>query len=141
MQSPAQPTAIITIALQQFRALGGIFPITASFSLDPSSAPLFSLNGKSIVVHTFGPTALTFQLPDPGYVLLGVAFEADGTSRPSSGRTQFPLVKIQRSVAGSSLTVEDEGGTAAPFSYLLLVQATATGEIGVIDPSIENEPQ
>lgn len=142
MQSPNQPNATVNVAIQQFRPLGGIFPITATFALDPSTPqPLFELRGKSIIVHTMAPTSITFQLNDPNYVLLGVAFEADGTATPSSGRGQFPQITIQRSPGGSSLQVQDQGTTQNPYSYLLLVQQVATGEIGLIDPSIENEPQ
>lgn len=142
MQSPNQPNATVNVAIQQFRPLGGIFPITATFALDPSTPqPPFELRGKSIIVHTMAPTSITFQLNDPNYVLLGVAFEADGTATPSSGRGQFPQITIQRSQGGSSLQVQDQGTTQNPYSYLLLVQQVATGEIGLIDPSIENEPQ
>jgi hypothetical protein len=141
MQSPNQPNATVNVSIQQFRPLGGIFPITATFQLDPSTPPVFELSGKSIIVRTMTPTSITFQLADSNYVLLGVAFEADGTATPSSGRAQFPQITIQRTQKGSSLQVQDQGTTPTPYSYLLLVQQIATGEIGVIDPSIENEPE
>jgi hypothetical protein len=74
--------------------------------------------------------------------LLGVSFVANTSSSLTDlGRGEFPLVTITRSnTAGSTLTVEDQNQTEAPYDYVLLVQTVAGGSIGIIDPFIRYKP-
>jgi len=140
-QSPAPIPATITIDIQQFRSLGGVFPITCGFSLTQGDPNIFVLDGKNIYIRVpLGQAVqLTFALPDPGYVLLGIAYESS-TGSSSTGRTQFPTITLNRSPRGCTMVVTDSGASQASYDYVILVQNALTGEIGIIDPVIENQP-
>ncbi len=99
-------------------------------------------DGKlTVTVPVNTEVQIDYQLPDPRYVLLGIAFNPNG---PGAGRQEFPTVTLNRTVAGSTMSVLDESLPASQgvdYTYVILVQQVATGFIGMIDPDIENEPQ
>ncbi|MDP2138774.1 MAG: hypothetical protein Q8J74_13070 [Candidatus Didemnitutus sp.] len=105
----------------------------------------FSLHGETLTVSTAAgvATTLVFQLPDPGYVLLGVAFNPDLAGTPK-GRQEFPLVAISRALPMSQLTLTDAGlglFNGQAFNYVIIIQQISSGAIGLIDPVIINEPE
>lgn len=132
------PNATLTIQIDQFRPLGGVFPITATLALTAGDPTIFTLVSNELKIRSTQPTQITFSLPDPGHTLLGVAFDYVG-NQVRLGVNEFPTVLVQRGSQGSSLTVTDQGQVQGPYAYLLLVQSLRTGEIGVIDPSIDND--
>jgi hypothetical protein len=147
MQQKAQGpvTAFIQVTIMQFRPLGGVFPISAVFRT-PNPTPGVTVVNGNIVVKTGAPTNLVFQLGDPAYVFTGAAFD---TKSPDTdvGAVEFPLVTINRSPSSNlppnCLSVMDANLQAnynKSYSYVLLVQNTVTGEIGIIDPNIRGEP-
>jgi hypothetical protein len=104
--------------------------------------PVFSVNGESIVITVpRGYTSvvqLTYQLPDTRYVLLGAAYWGPNGG---VGRVLFPAISVSRDLYGSQMTVTDSCTKAfnnLDFSYVILVQEVTTGNIGLIDPDIEN---
>jgi len=134
-------TATINVTINQFRPLGGVFPISAVMELAAPQDGIKPLDG-SIVVKSGQPATLVFQLTNPAYVFAGVAFDTS-IAEVDVGTTEFPRVVIDRDPKRNRLSVidanlsEDSGKT---YNYILLVQNTATGEIGIIDPPITNEP-
>lgn len=135
-------TATLGIAINTFRPIGGVYSINATMTLlqaDPPEA--FSFDGTTLIIKLPAgtPVELNYQLPDPDYALLGVAFNpVDG----GVGRKEFPSIAIERDLVGSEMTVldaslaEDEN---VDYFYVILVQQVSTGDIGVIDPDIESE--
>jgi hypothetical protein len=72
-------------------------------------------------------------------MLLGVAFKS-----PSGdvGQMEFRDVSINRDAYGSQMTVTDScihECDHVTYSYVILVQETATANIGLIDPDVETE--
>lgn len=148
-------TATVAIAVNQFVPMNGV--IGQSPSIDATISPprdtspdaptgVFSGDGETIVVSLpkgyEGSVQLTFQLPNPSYVLLGVAFFPTPTPKGMSvGQREFRTVVINRDPSGSQMTVTDSclkalGGIN--FEYVILVQDVASGGVGLIDPDIEN---
>jgi hypothetical protein len=139
-------TALININVTQFRPLGGVFPVSAVFTM-PNPVPGISVTDGNIIVQNQGPANLIFQIADPAYVFIGAAFD---TRAPDTdvGSCEFPIISINRSPATNlppnCLSVLDanlQRNANKSYSYVLLIQSTATGEIGLIDPSIINEPR
>lgn len=139
-------TALISIAITQFRPLGGVFPISCLMT-QPQTTPGVTVVDGNVVITTTGPVNLIFQLGDPAYVFTGAAFD---TKVPDTdvGTLEFPLVTINRSPANSlpanCLSIIDANlpqNINRAYSYVLLVQSTVTGEIGIIDPMIITEPR
>ena len=133
--------ATITIKINQYRPLGSVFPISAAMTMPKT--PGISFDGESIIINEKVPAELTFKIPNNKFVLLGVAFAANMRRRSGTnlGQGEFPTVTINRSSQkGSSLTVLDENKSTLPFDYVLMVQSTADGSIGVIDPFIRYQP-
>lgn len=142
MQIQGTPSISVTLAVTvaQFRPLGGVFPITATYAI-VSASPGVTVTGADITIQSSQPATVAFQLTDPAYVFVGATFDAD-VSGTQVGTTEFPLITINRTSLGNTLTVADanvakDAGTA--YNYILLVQNTATGEIGIIDPMIVSD--
>jgi hypothetical protein len=137
---PPMTVATLQLTISKFRPIGGVFPITASMVLNPPVSGI-SIDGKNVTIQLpAGPLQLNFTLNDPDHVLLGVAF-ASNVMLGSIGRSTFPTILINRTAEGSSMTVTDQNSKDARYDYVILVQSLASGEIGLIDPAIENEPE
>lgn len=139
-------SAIINVAVTQFRPLGGVFPISSVFT-QSQPVPGIAVSNGNITVTIPGPVTLIFQLSDPVYVFVGAAFDNEAPDA-DVGAFEFPMVTITRSPAGNlppnSISVVDanlQQNLNTNYSYVLLVQNTVTGEIGIIDPNIVGEPQ
>lgn len=143
--SSTQPiTATIALSQIQFQPWSPGNYTTAQFTLI-GEVPGVTLEGENITVAVPPDQTvyLAFQLADPDYVLLGIAFNP-GESDVSRGRKEFPLVTVQRSVQNSQLTVMDKSMALfynVNFAYVILLQEVSSGLIGVIDPDIINEPE
>ena len=146
-------TATVLIAIEEFVPMTGVVGQSPSIaatispprdtSAQPAPVPVFSGDGESILITVpkgyVGSVQLTYQLPDPRYVLLGVAFKGPNGG---VGRVEFRAIGIERDIYGSQLTVTDACMNVCngiEFTYVILVQEVATGNIGLIDPDIENE--
>jgi len=140
---PPEVTPIVVnlaVDITQFRALGSVFPIGATYTVSSTSPDVKSVGGN-IIIKSRRPTTLIFSFAQPQYVFVGASFNTS-ESRVDVGRTEFPRLAIDRSEKGNSLTVVDANDPANAgkiFSYILLVQSTTTGEIGLIDPQIIND--
>jgi hypothetical protein len=137
-------TAHIVVSISQFRPLGGIFPISAKLEARPP-VPGVSVSNGTIIIKGTQPVTLIFQMPDTAFVFIGVAFDAD-TPDADVGAEEFPRVTINRTASSNgpanSLIVHDANrpeDSGKGYSYVILVQRRATGEIGIIDPVIKNE--
>jgi hypothetical protein len=147
-------TATVLLAVNRFVPMQGVtgesssiaatvFPPKDTSPPSPQSAEVFSGNGESIVVTTpkgyAGSVQLTYQLPDPRYVLLGIAFK---NPNGGVGRVEFRSVGISRDIYGSQMTVIDSCVNpldGVDYTYVILVQEVVSGNIGLIDPDWENE--
>lgn len=145
-------TATVQITINQFMPMNGI--VAESPSIDATIAPpvntspqpqteVFSGDGQLIVIKVpagyEGKVSLTYQLPDPRYVLLGFAFD---DPQGDVGCLQFPGIEIERDPTGGDATVIcscDPDFYNVDYSYVILVQEVATGNIGLIDPDVEVE--
>ncbi len=141
-QDPSSLTATLSVTINQFRPLGGVFPISYTMSLVQASSGI-TASGADITITSSQPANLTFQIATAGYIFVGATVDAD-TAGTDVGSCEFPDVSITRAASGSSLTLDDanlsnDQGTI--YNYILLVQNTATGEIGIIDPNIIAEPR
>lgn len=143
-----QNTATLNLTINQFRPLGGVFPISASLALSnvQGSATIVT-HGKNVKI-TFPPgppqpVVLTFALNDPDHVLLGIVFAANQAGKISAGRSQFPTIDITRNSNGQSTMVVTDNclqqDVGVRFNYLVLVQSLSKGEIGIIDPDIDDQ--
>lgn len=147
-------TATVVITITEFVPMSGVCGNSPSISANIApptdtspppypDTPVFSGDGESIQVNIpegyQGSVQITYQLPDPGFVLLGLAFYSP---RGGAGRSEFRTVAINRDSSGSQLTVTDACNPAAnqvDFDYVILVQEVGTGNIGLIDPDIETD--
>lgn len=150
---PDLPTAEFTIAITTFRPLGGVFPISARLALTPGTTPEFPviIDGTNITIEppTGVPVELVFNLAQPAYVLLGMAFSTN-TAFGSVGQTTFPDINIRHVTndegvpVACKMTVIDNSRITTvqqqSFNYIILVQDVASSEIGIIDPRIVNKP-
>ena len=143
---PPLLSATFNITIHTFRPLGGVFPITASMAPAPSNPPSITISEKNITVKGKCPVQLIFTLQnppnEPGYVLLGVAFAANQAD-VTVGMHTFPTILIDRLPKSSSMTVTDQPQDVGKqhYGYVILIQSIATGEIGIIDPAMRNEPE
>jgi hypothetical protein len=140
---PAEATPItvnLTVNITQFRALGGVFPVSATYTAS-STSPNVKVIAGNIIIKSRERTIMVFQLPVPDYVFVGATFDAPEAG-VDVGITEFPQISIDRTAMGNSLTITDVNNPAnanKAYSYVLLVQSTSTGEIGLIDPMIVND--
>lgn len=144
MMPPKPITATIALTQIKFQPWSPGNYTTAQFSLI-GQVPGVTLDGETIIVCVPADQTvrLVFQLTDPAYVLLGLAFNP-GQPGASLGREEFPQITIQRTAPLSQMTVTDKSMTMfynVNFDYVLLLQEVGTGAIGVIDPDIRNEPE
>jgi len=147
-------TATVLLEIQEFVPMSGVYGegeyITALINPPKDTSPppypkvpVFSGDGQSIVISIpstyWGGVMLTFQLPDPRYVLLGVAFKSDGAS---VAQAEFPALSTSRDANGSQMTMLDAcdaDDDEVFLDYLILVQEVSSGNVGAIDPEIETE--
>ncbi|MBI2510426.1 MAG: hypothetical protein HYV96_00475 [Opitutae bacterium] len=145
-------TATVQLTINQFVPMNGT--IAESPSIDATIAapintspqpqtPVFSGDGEQIVITVpagyDGSVCLTYQLPSSDYVLIGFSFV---NPNGGAGRLQFPGVEVERDPTGGQATVIcscDPDYYNIDYSYVILVQEVATGNIGLIDPEIEIE--
>lgn len=147
-------TATVLLEIQQFVPMTGSFDDSPSCvaviyppkdtSARPSPYPVFSGDGQSITITVpkgyQGSVLLTYQLPSPEYVLVGVAFKSQAAA--GVGQLEFPIVEILRDPTGGQMTVTDSCANHADetkFAYVILVQHVPSANIGLIDPDIETE--
>ncbi len=141
--SPApMPTAVIGVTINAFYPIGALYSINYDLQLVSGDPSIFSLEDGTltITVPVGTEVQIVYQLNDPRYVLLGIAFNPNG---PGVGRQEFPTVTLDRTLNGSTMTVLDESLPAfqgVDYTYVILVQQVVTGFIGIIDPDIENDP-
>lgn len=146
-------TATVQLTIEQFVPMNGV--IAESPSIDAIVAPpvntspqpqtdVFSGDGEHIAIKVpagyEGKIGITYQLPDPRFVLLGFSFEAPEGGDP--GCLEFPGIEIERDPTGGQATVIcscDPDYNNIDYSYVILVQEVATGNIGLIDPDVEVE--
>ncbi len=150
-------TATVQIAINQFNVNPGAYatidatlspPVNTSPNPPPPGPPVFSGDGQQITVCVpqgyLGAVQFTFQLPDPNYVLVGIAVDPTrAPDGPSVGRQQFRTITVNRDPSGGQLTVTDSCNAEfnfIEFNYVILVQQVASGAIGIIDPGIDNDP-
>ena len=154
------PTGMLTVTVTQFRSLGALTELQATLSdwsgfhtrpgvPMPEPPPTLTLTDNNVTISSTGPIRLIFNLPDPRYVLLGVAWQADVRDN-CVGEKTFPTVFIERDSSaqpwwqpvnspGSFLTVTDNAQNPGHYEYVLLIQDVSTGEIGMFDPGMDNE--
>ncbi len=148
-------TATVLLSIEKFVPMStGEFAVSTSIvaTINPptdtspppkTTVPVFSGDGQSITITVpngyKGSVQLTYQLPDPRYVMLGLAFKGpDG----GVGRLEFRDVVVYRDPYGSELTVTDscmQEFSGVTFAYVILVQEVATAAIGLIDPDVDTE--
>ena len=145
-------TATINITNIVFTPMSGTVGATpcteATLTLQPQPPEqpegIFTGDGECIVVtvpnDNPGTVVLNFTLDDSAgqYTLLGLAFlpSDDGV-----GINEFPTISLSRSEGKSIMAVTDDylkTDDDITFNYLILIQHTATGNIGAIDPKIRS---
>lgn len=154
-------TATVLLTIEEFIPMTGIVAASESIKAiigqphdtsPPSPQPAeFSGDGESIKIVVppgyQGSVQLTYQLPDPRYTLVGIAFTESAPApsqtqalQDSISRLEFPQVIIQRDITGSQMIVTDDcldQLNNVVFDYVILVQHVESGNIGLIDPEIE----
>jgi hypothetical protein len=83
---------------------------------------------------------ITYQLASRKYVMLGIAFVPTGSNGNEVGQNEFPLVSMNRDDESSEMTITDMCEVRPEetncYTYGILIQEVATGDIGIYDPSI-----
>ena len=155
------PTGALTVTVTQFRSLGAITPLQAKiggwtgFEMPgkmpmPQPEPTLTLTDDNVTITSQYPIRLIFNMPDPRYVFSGVAWEAVVVNHV--GENTFPDVLLLRTgcmpepyghlvPAGSCLIITDNAQEPGNYNYVLLIQDVETGEIGMLDPGMDNHPQ
>jgi hypothetical protein len=147
-------SATVLLTIREFVPMTGVYGQSPSIdaviappqNISPPpqpTTPVFSGDGQSITItvprNYSGSVELIYQLPDPRYVLLGAAFKAPNGD---VGRQEFRDITVDRDTVNSQMTVTDACDSQffnVDFSYVILVQEVATGNIGLIDPDVETE--
>lgn len=155
------PTGVLKVTVTQFRSLGAITQLEATLSNwsgfktppgvpMPQPPPTLTLTDDNVVICSEYPVRLIFNLPDPRYLIVGIAWKADLT--PSVGEKTFPQVLVRRGCnvpspfkpdvpGGSCLVMADNAEDPGNYNYVLLIQEVSTGEIGMYDPGMDNKPR
>jgi hypothetical protein len=149
-------SATVLLSIQEFVPMTGIFgqsPAIVAVVNPPEDispppypeTPVFAGDGQSITITVptdyLGSVQLIYQLPDPKYVLLGAAFRSPNGG---AGRLEFRSAAVSRDPYGSQMVVTDAciaECNGVEFSYVILVQEVSTGNIGLIDPDVETNPE
>ncbi len=139
--SPTAATIVLTI--DAFFPIGSIYSINYAMALTSGNTANFNLTDGLLTVTVPVDTNVTlnYELNDPRYVLLGIAFNPNG---PGAGRKEFPQVLLTRTLQNSTMAVTDASRGSCEgidYTYVILVQEAASGSIGLIDPGIVNEPE
>jgi hypothetical protein len=143
---PSMHTGVFHIKINQFRPLGGVMPINATISMPLGHDPVFKVRGNNIFITLpEGDTSdveLVFRLFSNDYLLIGITFtDPEG----GVGKDEFPMVVLEPDIedpnddAYRKMTVRDAHEARDKnifYSYVILVQDTKTGEVGIIDPGI-----
>ncbi|WP_415907365.1 hypothetical protein [Oleiharenicola sp. Vm1] len=137
------------VPITQFPANGNCTQATISPPVNTSpqppnqKTPVFTGDGQSITITVpqgyQGGTQLTYQLFDPQYVLLGLAFKGP---IGGAGREEFNQIDVYRDTTSSQIIVTDTCDpkfSGVEYQYVILIQEVATGAIGMIDPDIETD--
>ena len=149
-------TATVQVTINQFNPIGSPSGNIAATLSAPNNTSAPGTGGKKVFSggsaeqltvtlsnNYLGAVQLTYQLPDPTYVLLGISVNPTTVGSGSSvGRQQFRTITISRDPTGSQLTVTDSclpGFNMIDFNYVILVQQVSNGQIGLIDPDIDNK--
>jgi len=118
-------------------------PVNTSPQPPDQKTPVFTGDGQSITITVpadyHGATQLTYQLFDPRYVLLGIAFKGPVAG---CGREEFNQLDIYRDETSSQIIVTDTCDrefSGVEYQYIILIQDSETGAIGIIDPEIDTE--
>jgi hypothetical protein len=146
--SDSIPAACLDISDIQFvKASEG--SCTASLSLasaNPANCFRYLDGDDTLVITAPEETPkvfIYFKLQDPAHVIVGLAFEPN-QSGELAGRREFPGISITRNQTLTTLGVEDEymsvTGEGSSFPFVIVIQQVSTGDIGIIDPLIRNEP-
>lgn len=138
------PTVTLTVKINTFRPINAPYPVDASMAMTQGDPATFSFDeptqALTITVPTQELVQIIYQLPDPAYVLLGIAFNPP--KQGCVGRAEFPSVSLNRNPTCSQMFVTDtclEAFNGISFDYVILVQEVISGDIGLIDPEIETE--
>ena len=143
-RTPKIPTATLNVTIDQFRPIGGVFPTSATIRLASPVKGITVINGD-IIIKTCAPVNLVYEIDSADYIFIGAAFDAN-TPDVDVGTDEFPLVTINRNASSKTVAntmsvynanrPEDRDKN---YSYVLLVQDTTSGAIGIIDPIIRND--
>lgn len=148
-------TATVLIEIEQFVPMSTgafaestsikakIYPPTDTSPPPAPPVPVFSGDGQKILITVpkgyDGSVQLTYQLPEPKYVFIGVAFK---NPNGGVGCEEFRDSDIYRDPYGSELTVTDSCINEydnVTFAYVLVIQEVATAALGIIDPDVETQ--
>lgn len=102
---------------------------------------------QTLTIKGHGVKWIIFDLPDPRFVMIGIAFRVDGSNIDDSkvGLATFPYATVERyagndGYAGSVLTVCDfVHHQKRSFGFLIVMQ-DMNGRLLYFDPGIENDP-
>lgn len=145
--------AVLDLTIHRFRPLGGVVPISASLKLVSGDRKVFRTDGKSITIYLWKGDAgdtieLNFRFRQRRYIPLGIAFSS--VSGEYYGQLEFNRIEIE-TVTHPRLPrlgfrqlrvrdLHDPRRNRVQYDYVILVQDTQTGEVGLIDPDISNDP-
>jgi len=136
------PTVTLAVTINTFRPIGSVYPIDATFALTAGDPRIFKFDGETLLITlpTSQPVQIIYQLSDPRYVLLGIAFTPPKSG--GVGRVEFPTITLNRNPEWSQMFVVDAAHrklSGIDYPYVVLVQEVASGAIGLIDPDIETD--